>query len=108
MHYTYVLFTHQMTNRGHCKHFGRFIFTPKDLLHSKRTPSKSHRKNNKTGTSQYTRAVWSTFAEIHSIHPGALMHYLGLIYWDIRLEFMMPHTSQHTRDLPNLSYDSDL
>ena len=32
---------------------------------------------NKTGTRQYTRAVWSTFAQIHSNHSGALMHYLG-------------------------------
>ena len=24
---------------------------------------------NKTGTRQYTRAVWSTFAEIHSRYP---------------------------------------
>ena len=35
-------------------------------------------RNNKTGSRQFTRAVWSTFAEIHSTHPGALMHYLGL------------------------------
>ena len=51
--------------------------------------------NNKTGTCQCTRAVWSTFAEIHSTH------------WNFRLEFVT-HTSQHTRDLPNLSYDCDL
>ena len=30
---------------------------------------------NKTGTRQCTRAVWSTFADNHSTHPGALMHY---------------------------------
>ena len=33
---------------------------------------------NKTGSRQCTRVVWSTFAEIHSTHPGALMHYTGL------------------------------
>ena len=33
---------------------------------------------NKTGSRQRTRAVWSTFAEIHSTHPVALMHYSGL------------------------------
>ena len=33
---------------------------------------------NKTGSHQCTRAVWSTFAEIHSTHPSALMHYSGL------------------------------
>ena len=32
---------------------------------------------NKTGSRQSTRAVSSTFAEIHSTHLGALMHYLG-------------------------------
>ena len=52
-------------------------------------------KNNKTGTRRCTWAVWSTFAEIHSTH------------WNFRLEFVT-HTSQHTRDLPNLSYDCDL
>ena len=31
-------------------------------------------KRNKTGSRQCTQAVWSTFAEIHSTHPGALMH----------------------------------
>ena len=30
-------------------------------------------------TRQCTRSVWSTFVEIHSTHPGALMHYLGLL-----------------------------
>ena len=34
--------------------------------------------SNKTGSRHCTRAVWSTFAEIHSTHPGALMHYSGL------------------------------
>ena len=33
---------------------------------------------NKTGSRQCTRAVWSTFAKIHSTHPGALMHYSRL------------------------------
>ena len=61
---------------------------------------------NKTGTRQCTQAVWSTFAEIHSAQPGALIRYLG--YWNFRLEFVMPHISQQTRDLPNLSYDCDL
>ena len=42
-----------------------------------------------------TRAVWSTFAEIHSTH------------WNFQLEFVTL-TSQQTRDLPNLSYDCDL
>ena len=57
--------------------------------------------NHKTGTRQCTRAVWSTFAEIRSNHPGALMYYIWG-YWNFRLEFVT-HTSQHTRDLPNLS-----
>ena len=56
---------------------------------------------NKTGTRQYTRAVCSTFAEIHSTHPGSL----AFGYWNFRLDFVMPHTSQHTRDL---YYDCDL
>ena len=42
-----------------------------------------------------TWAIWSTFAAIHSTHCN------------VRLEFVT-HTSQHTRDLPNLSYDCDL
>ena len=29
-------------------------------------------------------------------------------HWNFRLEFVMPQTSQHTRDLPNLSYACDL
>ena len=61
---------------------------------------------NKTGTRQYTQAVWSTFAGIHSAQPGALIRYLG--YWNFRLEFVMPHISQQTWDLANLSYDCDL
>ena len=40
---------------------------------------------NKTGTRQCTRAVWSTFAEIHSIHPVALMHDLGLLEFPVRI-----------------------
>ena len=29
-------------------------------------------------------------------------------YWNFRLEFVMPYTSQHTRDVPNLSaYEYD-
>ena len=32
---------------------------------------------NKTGSRQCTRAVWRIYAEIHSTHPGALMHYSG-------------------------------
>ena len=45
---------------------------------------------NKTGTRQCPRTNWNTFADIHSTHPGALMH------WNFQLEFVMPHTSQHT------------
>ena len=38
---------------------------------------------------------------------GSLMHYLvGLL--EFRLEFAMPYTSQHTRDVPNLLYDCHL
>ena len=40
---------------------------------------------NKTGTRQCTRAIWSTFAEIHSNHPGALMHYLGFLLFPLRI-----------------------
>ena len=42
-------------------------------------------KDNKTGTRQCTRAVWSTFADIHSTHPGALMHYLGSLEFPVRI-----------------------
>ena len=53
-------------------------------------------QSNKTGTRQCTWAVWSTFAAIHSTH------------WNnVQLEFVT-HTSQHTRELPNLSCDCDL
>ena len=40
---------------------------------------------NKTGTRQCTWAIWSTFADIHSTHPGALMHYLGLLEFLVRI-----------------------
>ena len=40
---------------------------------------------NKTGTSQCTWAVSSKFAENHSAHPGALMHYLGLLGYPVRM-----------------------
>ena len=29
-------------------------------------------------------------------------------HWNFQLEFVMPRTSQHTRDLPNVSYDYDI
>ena len=38
---------------------------------------------NKTGTRQCNRAVWSIFADIHSTHPGALMHYLGSLEFPV-------------------------
>ena len=48
---------------------------------------------NKTGTRQYTRAVWSTFAEIH---PGSLIHCLGLPEFPIRIYDAL-HITAHTR-----------
>ena len=36
---------------------------------------------NKTGTRQCARAIWSTFADVHS--PGALMHYLGSLEFTV-------------------------
>ena len=53
-----------------------------------------YNNNNKTGTCQCTRAVWSTFAEIHSNHPGALMHYLGLLEFPVRM--CNSHITTHT------------
>ena len=56
--------------------------------------------SNETGTRQYSLAVWSTFAEIHSRYP-----YLGLLEFPVRI--CDAYTSQHTRDVPNLSYEYD-
>ena len=76
---------------------------------SKRTskPKVCFSNPNKTGTRQCTRAVWSTFADIHSTHPGAF-DAVRWGYWNFRLKFMMPYKSKHTRDEPKLSYDCDL
>ena len=41
----------------------------------------------------------------HSLYPVHLCTIWG--HWNFRL-FVMPHTSQHTQDLPNLSDDCDL
>ena len=49
---------------------------------------------NKTGTRQCTRAVWSTFAEIHFDHPGALIH-LGLLKLPVWI--CDSHITTHTR-----------
>ena len=57
---------------------------------------------NKTGTRQYTQAVWSTFAEIHSRYSPRSIDALFWGYWNFRLEFVMPYISQHTRDVPNI------
>ena len=38
-------------------------------------------------------------------HHGSLMDYLGLLEFPVR--FVMPYTSQHTRDVLNLSYEYD-
>ena len=77
------------------------------------TAHKRHAKHEdiEQKTRQYARAVWSTFAEIHSGYPtrfiavGVIIHW-G--YWNFRLEFVMPYISQHTRDVPNLSCYCDL
>ena len=52
--------------------------------------------SNKTGTRQCSWAVWSTFAEIHSTHPNALMHYLGLLEFPVRI-CDASHIKKHTR-----------
>ena len=51
---------------------------------------------NKTGTRQCTRAVWSTFPDIHSTHPGALMHYLGSLEFPVRI-YDASDITTHTR-----------
>ena len=61
---------------------------------------------NKIGTRQATWAVWSTFAKIHSTYPGAIDALFGLVEFPVRI--FVTHTSKHTQDLPNLSYDCDL
>ena len=68
-----------------------------------------HCKGNKTGTRQCTWAIWSTFADIHSTHPGALMYYLGLLEFPVRI-CDASHVKTHTRPthVPNLSHDCDL
>ena len=79
----------------------------------------------KTGTRQCGRAVWSTFAGIHSSYPPRFSTLFGVaslsersdpqvttlnniikvwVYWNFRLA----RTSQHTRDLSNLSHDRDI
>ena len=64
---------------------------------------------NKTDIRQYTRAVWSTFAEICSRYPP---RFIDALFGVTEISgFKMPYTSQHTRDVPNLSaykYDCDL
>ena len=51
--------------------------------------------------------VWSTFGEIHSRYPPRFIYALFIWgYWNFRLEFVMPYTSQYTRDVPShLSYE---
>ena len=61
----------------------------------------NHNQNNynykKTGTRQYTRADWSTFAEIHSRYPpGSLMHYLELLEFPVRICDTL-HITTHMR-----------
>ena len=51
---------------------------------------------NKTGTRQCTRAVWSAFADFHTTHPGALMHYLGSLEFTVRI-FDASDITTHTR-----------
>ena len=59
------------------------------------------------GEGQCTRAVRSTFADIHPTHPAALMHYLGLVEFPVRI--CDASFTTHTRpNIPNLSYDCDL
>ena len=55
------------------------------------------------GTRQCTRAAGSTFADNHSTHPGALMHYLGLLEFAVRI-CDASHITTYTRP----TYDCDL
>ena len=50
---------------------------------------------NKTGTRQYTRAVCSAFAEIHSTHPGSLV---GLLEFPVRF-CDASHITTHSRPI---------
>ena len=66
---------------------------------------------NKTDSCQCTRAVWSTFAEIRSIFPGALIHYSGLeFHFKVQSSEVNPdsspclHRSQNARGRPTYIY----
>ena len=77
-----TVFLHPRRTRGKC---ARYVTSPRQWLaasvtgeFSQKTPGYGRFRFfsfNKTGTRQCTRAVWSTFADNHSTHPGALMHY---------------------------------
>ena len=41
------------------------------------------------------------------LHTFSSLSYTIWGYWNFRLEFVMPYISQHTRDVPNLSYGYD-
>ena len=76
---------------------------------SKRTskPKVCFSNPNKTATRQCTRAVWNICW--HSLYPPRRIWCSTIWgYWNFRLEFVMPRTSQQTRDVPKLSYDCDL
>ena len=46
-----------------------------------------------TGIRQYTQAVWSTFAKIHSTHPASLM---GLLEFPVRICDVLHTTTLET------------
>ena len=49
-----------------------------------------------------------TFSSLsYSLAPTPVYWYTIWGYWNFRLEFVMPCTPQHTRDVPNLSYEYD-